>query len=1188
MLRAVSALSVSFGLLLMAVLFNGETNRARADQTSVPQETLRSHPPGVFALTGAKVVVNPEITLDSATIIVRNGKIEAVGDVKVPADAKEISLAGKTIYPGFIDAYAEQTVSSDRLAGTARYWNGQVTSQLSIADQLVASEDLSSLRKQGFVAQLVAPAEGVVRGTSALVATSGGEVNSTLLKRDVAQHLLLTLAGRRRGAGFPGSPMGAVALARQVMYDAQWYRDAHAAVTADPALPLPEKNDALAALQPVINGSMPVIVSTSNEQFVLRADRFASEFGLNVIMKGSGSEYRRLEEIAATKRTIILPLVFPKAPNVATPESADDATLESLLHWDIAPENPARVDAAGIRFALSTDRLESKSDFLKSLRKAVERGLSKTSALRALTVTPAELFGVTDQLGSIQSGRLASFVVTDGDLFDKKTKIVETWVSGSRFEHDPAKARKADGSYQLQVQQIGQFPGVLYLEVSEDQGKLRGRISRQPISKEEKKPTGRGGRGRSGASEQAKDDKAGDAKPEEEKAGDAKPEESKPDESKPEAEKPATDGEGHASSETRKDEGSDKTGDSDKADATKQSKEPEKKEVLDLQGLKINDTYLSASFNGKDWGFEGVARLSLTMTETDITVKDRAAGIGSIVWPDGSTAITTATRIDPPADKSEDKPADEGDKKSDEPKPDDAKSDDSKSEEKSTDSKGGEKADDDKKSKPASFEVNYPLGAFGRKEIPAAAKLTAFVHATIWTCGPAGIIEDGTLVVADGKIVDVGKDIKIPDGAEVIDIRGTHITPGIIDCHSHAATDGGVNEGTSSITCEVRIGDFVDANDVTIYRQLAGGVTAANVLHGSANAIGGQNQVIKLRWGVSGEGIKFKEAPQGVKFALGENVKQSNWGSDATGRYPQTRMGVEQLYRDAFEAARDYARKMDAWKANRRGLPPRRDLELDALREILDGERWIHCHSYRQDEILALLRILKEYEITIGTFQHILEGYKVADEMAKAGAMASAFSDWWAYKMEVQDAIPYAGALMHKQGVVVSFNSDDGELARHLNQEAAKAVKYGGVDRQEALKFVTLNPARQLRIDHLVGSIESGKHADFVVWSGDPLSNFSRCEQTWIDGRRYFHRDDDDRMQKESREKRNVLIQKVLESGEDMREPGERDFNPSELWPRVDEYCTHFSHMRAQQNAEKSAQQGAQQGTQQGAQQNQE
>jgi N-acetylglucosamine-6-phosphate deacetylase len=973
-----------------------------------------------------------------------------------------------------------------------------------MARHLVANEDLKALRKQGIVAQLIAPAAGVIRGTSAVVSTGDGEPNQTLLAADVAQHLHLTVSRRGRET-YPGSPMGAVALARQAIYDAQWCRDARIAVEADATLPLPEHNDALAALQPVLNGAQPVVVKTSNEQFVLRADQFAAEFGLSLIVVGNGREYRRMAEIAATKRPIILPLAFPKAPNVSTPETAQDATLESLMHWDIAPENPARVDSAGISFAFTTERLESKADFLKSLRKAVSRGLSPKSALKALTTTPAALFGLDDQLGTIQSGHLASFVITDGDLFEKRTKVLETWVSGQRFEHSPEKVRNAAGYYRLDVQPTAQFDGQLFVEITDDDGKLQGRISRQPIPAEPKKEK----------------TKARDAKKESEDKADNSPESS--------GEEPS--GEGDSTPEKSSDE--DKSGD---------AKEDTKKDVLELSDVKLSDTAFTATLSAKDWGFDGVIRVSLTLTELDAQQQDRPAGLGAIVWPDGATASVVATRVEQP--KKQEGVGEEDGEKRDQDKDED------------------KDQEENKDAGPASFAVNYPLGAFGREMIPGQPRPTAFIHATIWTCGPAGLIEDGTLIVADGKIVAVGKEIAIPEGADVIDVRGMHITPGVIDCHSHAATDGGVNEATQAITCEVRVGDFVDANDITIYRQLAGGVTAANVLHGSANPIGGQNQVIKLRWGQTGDGLKFTEAPQGVKFALGENVKQSNW-ENANNRYPQTRMGVEQLYRDSFEAARDYARKMDAWKLNRRGLPPRRDLELDALREILDGDRWIHCHSYRQDEILALLRILKQYEITIGTFQHILEGYKVADEMAKAGAMASAFSDWWAYKFEVYDAIPHAGALMHKQGVVVSFNSDDGELARHLNQEAAKAVKYGGVPREEALKFVTLNPAKQLRIDHLVGSVEVGKHADFVIWNGDPLSNFSRCEQTWIDGRCYFHRDEDDRMQRESFERRNVLIQKILESGEDMHEAGERDTDPSELWPRTDEFCHHFRHKQS-------------------------
>ena len=336
-----------------------------------------------------------------------------------------------------------------------------------------------------------------------------------------------------------------------------------------------------------------------------------------------------------------------------------------------------------------------------------------------------------------------------------------------------------------------------------------------------------------------------------------------------------------------------------------------------------------------------------------------------------------------------------------------------------------------------------------------------------------------------------------------------------------------------------------------------------NILHGSANPIGGQNQVIKLRWGAAYPGLRFEEAPAGIKFALGENVKQSNRGDDYTTRYPQTRMGVEQLIRDAFDSARAYGERLQAWRRSHQGLPPRRDLEREALWEILQGDRWIHCHSYRQDEILALIRILDDFGITIGTFQHILEGYKVAPEMKEHGAMASAFSDWWGYKFEVLDAIPYNGALMHQAGLVVSFNSDDRELARHLNQEAAKAVKYGRVPPEEALKFVTLNPAKQLRVDQWVGSLEPGKHADFVVWSGPPLANASRCLQTWIEGRPFFSVEKDRRLRDESERVRALLVERILRSGSKMMKGTENEKDEAGLWPRHDEFCApHHLHMK--------------------------
>ena len=425
----------------------------------------------------------------------------------------------------------------------------------------------------------------------------------------------------------------------------------------------------------------------------------------------------------------------------------------------------------------------------------------------------------------------------------------------------------------------------------------------------------------------------------------------------------------------------------------------------------------------------------------------------------------------------------------------------------------------------------WPAGAYGRRGIPAQPEWVLVKNATIWTSSPAGRIVGGDLLVHVGKTEQVGKNLTAPAGAVVIDATGKHVTAGLIDCHSHTAISRGVNEATSAVTVEVRIGDVLDATDVGIYRELGGGLTVANILHGSANPMGGQNQVIKLRWGALPEELKFAGAKPGVKFALGENVKQSNWaaaGIQGNNRYPQTRMGVEQIMADEFAQARDYERAWSDWKTGKVALPPRRNLRLEAALEILKGERVVHIHSYRQDEVLMFIRLAQREGFTVATFQHILEGYKVADEIAKLGAGGSCFTDWWSYKYEVVDAIPYDGAMMRAAGVVVSFNSDDNELARRLNSEAAKAVKYGGVPEDEALKFVTLNPAKQLRIDDRVGSLEPGKDADFVIWSASPLSTYARAEQTWIDGRRYFSLDNDAAMRAAATTEREALAQKAL------------------------------------------------------------
>ncbi|MGH9794772.1 MAG: amidohydrolase [Candidatus Acidiferrales bacterium] len=427
-------------------------------------------------------------------------------------------------------------------------------------------------------------------------------------------------------------------------------------------------------------------------------------------------------------------------------------------------------------------------------------------------------------------------------------------------------------------------------------------------------------------------------------------------------------------------------------------------------------------------------------------------------------------------------------------------------------------------------------------------------NATVMTV-TKGNIEKGSILIRDGKIAQVGRNISVPQGVQVIDASGMYVIPGIIDAHSHIAVDGSVNEGSIAVSSMARIQDVIDPVDINIYRDLAGGVTSANILHGSANPIGGQNAVIKLRWGKDAAGLIFEGAPPGIKFALGENPKRSN-STPQPGqqrRYPATRMGVEDVIRQAFTDAREYKKEWDEYN-RRKGaepnfVPPRRDLKLDPLVEILEGKRLVHAHCYRADEIVMLIRVAEEFGFKIKTFQHVLEGYKVAKEIAAHGAGGSTFSDWWAYKMEAYDAIPHNAAIMTKKGVVVSINSDSAEEARHLNQEAAKTMKFGGLNETEALKLVTLNPAIQLGIADRVGSIETGKDADLVIYDKHPLSVFAVPQKVLIDGIVYFDREKDIAMRAEIEKEKQALIEKEKKASEagggQQRRPGGQRGRPA-------------------------------------------
>jgi len=424
--------------------------------------------------------------------------------------------------------------------------------------------------------------------------------------------------------------------------------------------------------------------------------------------------------------------------------------------------------------------------------------------------------------------------------------------------------------------------------------------------------------------------------------------------------------------------------------------------------------------------------------------------------------------------------------------------------------------------------VTYPFDGYGWDSLPTQRDLL-IKNATVWTNEKEGRLENTDVLVKGGKIAQIGKNLT-SGGALVIDGTGKHLTPGIIDEHSHIAAFS-INEGAQSVTSEVRIADNLNPEDINIYRQLSGGVTSSHILHGSANTIGGQTQLIKLRWGQDDEGLKFRNWDPFIKFALGENVKRTT--SQNNNRFPDTRMGVEEVLMDAFTRARDYQQA-------RKAAPgvTRRDLELDALVEILEHKRFITCHSYVQSEITALMRVAEKFGFRVNTFTHILEGYKVADKMKEHGASASTFSDWWAYKQEVVDAISYNAAIMVKEGLNVCINSDDAEQARRLNQEAAKSVKYGGLTEDEAFKMVTLNPAKALHVADRVGSIKTGKDADLVLWTDNPLSIYAKSDKTIVDGIIYYDIDRDVLMRKSIAAERNRLVQKMLaekKSGTPMR-----------------------------------------------------
>jgi len=548
--------------------------------------------------------------------------------------------------------------------------------------------------------------------------------------------------------------------------------------------------------------------------------------------------------------------------------------------------------------------------------------------------------------------------------------------------------------------------------------------------------------------------------------------------------------------------------------------------IKDLTGdytLTYNNKNYKLSIKGKDRKLTSTIKEDSTKVKSKTTYTDNWINITVNDTQDSTKYTQLISRIDPDSENFKGNFTDENGKTS--------KWGAVKEASKEKNEKGKK---EDVSKQPTIMPITYPNIGFGSNEKPKQETIL-FKNVTVWTGENEGVLNNTDVLLKDGKIAEIGKNLKA-NKAQEIDGTGKYLTAGIIDEHTHIAA-AAVNEAGHNSSAEVTIEDVINPDDIKIYRNLAGGVTSVQILHGSANPIGGRSAIIKLKWGESADEMLYKKSPKFIKFALGENVKQSNWGNNNTIRFPQTRMGVEQVFMDYFQRAKEY----DTFKKT--GKPYRKDVELETLAEIINKQRFISCHSYVQSEINMLMKVADKFNFTVNTFTHILEGYKVADKMKEHGVGASTFSDWWAYKYEVVDAIPYNAAILHNVGVTVAINSDNSEMSRRLNQEAAKTIKYGGVSEEDAWKFVTLNPAKLLHIDDKVGSIKIGKDADVVLWSDNPLSIYAKAEKTIINGVVYFDIEKDEALRESLQKERNTLMNMMINeknNGGDVQSPKKR------------------------------------------------
>ncbi|MCJ7467756.1 MAG: amidohydrolase family protein [Maribacter sp.] len=932
------------------------------------------------AFINGKIYITPTQIVDNGTLLIQNGKVVQVAkSVVLPKNTVVIDLKGNYVYPSFIDVFSDFGVEKPKRDSQGRrsaaydptregyYWNDHIMPENDAAALFKYDDKVAkTLRDLGFGVVNSHIEDGIARGTGVLVALNGAGTDADRILSDESAQYFSFDKSVAKNQSYPSSLMGAMALLRQMYYDADWYGKGNVRTT----------DRSLEALNN--HKGLVQIFAAGDNGNVLRADAIGDKFGIQYAILGGGDEYERIADVKATNAKLILPLTFPEPSDVSNPYEANFFSIKDLRHWNQAPTNPKVVAENGVLFSFTMNDLKSTSDFKKNLLKSVEYGLSKTKALEALTTVPAQILGKSDQIGSLNAGSQANFLIASGDLFDEKTTLFENWVQGEQNVINDMRLKDIRGEYDLSA-------GGNQFKLS-----ITGELSKPKIEV--------------------------------------------------------------------------------------------KQDTIKLKSnISYAENWLDISF-ATDKGAK-----NYRMTGLVDTASDNLSGL--MVLPDGTEVPYRAIK---------NAPFNEKDKKADE-------------------SEEGPKV----------VAMTFPNVGYGNSAIPKKENLL-FKNATVWTSEDAGILENTDVLVKEGKIAKIGKNLNAA-GAQVIDATNKYLTAGIIDEHSHIAALA-INEAGQNSSAEVNMEDVVDPTDMDIYRDLAGGVTSIQLLHGSANPIGGKSALLKLKWGESAKNMIYTNSPKFIKFALGENVKQSNW--DSRGRFPQSRMGVEQAFINYFQRAKEY----DAKKKS--GQPYRYDEEMETLAEVLNGERFITCHSYVQSEINMMMKVAEKFNFRINTFTHILEGYKVADKMAKHGVGGSTFSDWWAYKFEVNDAIAYNAAIMHDAGVTVAINSDDAEMSRRLNQEAAKTIKYGGMLELEAWKMVTINPAKLLHLDSRVGSIKEGKDADLVLWTDNPLSVAAKAEKTLIEGATYFDlmkdKEQRDAVKKEKSELINMMLKAKAGGGDAM------------------------------------------------------